>query len=362
MSRPFLPALTTAAAGLAALCLFAQSSPQSTTGAYNNLYKSWRDADPTLELDASTAGDTIATRATKDAGLVSAYGAAHAAALKDAAGQQAQNLQWLGANIIQPLPDLAPAADAIRFANRESSAVAASVATFANDPDRAIQQLRQAFQQEQAALQALRTSVTQRQVVEEQAAKSAATAETDRAKALQEYTFLASALSQSADSMTQETTAWTAYYAKLADAAHGTSAPPPPTATASVAPRPPSITPVPLSRYVGVWSYRAGSAFFGSQPDMVDVAVHEDNGHATGTFFARFKLPPGTTADPVLRFQFSGDFKPTLRQTFQVTTQDGASGTIDLNPGVAFNELEVNFTTDVTAGKVHQGDMLLLKQ
>jgi hypothetical protein len=43
-------------------------------------------------------------------------------------------------------------------------------------------------------------------------------------------------------------------------------------------------------------------------------------------------------------------------------TNDGAAGTIELNPGVAFNELEVNFATDIKPGKVHQGDMILLKQ
>jgi hypothetical protein len=363
--RRFLPGLAAAAAGLATLCLFAQSS----SDAYRNLYKSWRDADPTLELDAAVAGDAIAIRAAQDASLASAYGAAHAAALKAAATQQSQNLQWLSSNTFQPLPDLAHAADGIRFATRESDAVAASVATFANDPDRVIQQLRQAFQHEQAALQALKTSITQRELAEDRAANDDANAEMDREKALREYTFLSSALAQSADSMTEETAAWTAYYAKLADAAHGAPTPPPPAAppsaapaSASIAPRPPSITPVPLTRYVGLWSYRAGSAFFGTQPEMVDLAVHEDNGQATGTFFGRFKLPAGSTENPVLRFQFSGDFKPTLVQTFKVTTEDGAAGTIDLNPGVAFNELEINFTTDVTPGKVHQGDTILLKQ
>jgi hypothetical protein len=349
--------LTAAAASFAGVCLFAQSGP----GAYDDLYKSWRDTDAGLELDAAAGGDAIATRAAKDAQLAAAYGAAHATVLKSVSVQQAQDLRWLSENAVQQLPDLAPAADGIRFANRESSAVSASVSTFGNDPDRAIQQLRVAFQQEQAALQALRTSLTQRQQAEEQAALAIAAAGLDRDRAMQEYTFLASALSQSADAVTQETAAWTAYYTKLADSAHSAAPPAPPTPVTSVAPRPPSITPVPLSRYVGLWSYRSGSAFFGSQPEMVDVAVHEDNGHATGTFFARFKLSAGA-GDAILRFQFSGDFTPTLRQTFKVVTEDGVTGTIDLNPGVAFNELEVNFTTEVTPGKVNQGDMLLLKQ
>ena len=94
----------------------------------------------------------------------------------------------------------------------------------------------------------------------------------------------------------------------------------------------------------------------------MDVTVHEENGHATGTFFGRFKLPPGSTGDPVLRFEFSGDFRATFNQTFTVTTSDGATGTIDLIPAGAFNLIEVNFSTAIKAGKIHQGDMLLLKQ
>ncbi len=273
---------------------------------------------------------------------------------------------------MQPLPELAPAPDEIRFVNREATQVAATAASFANDPDRAIQQLRQAYQREQAALEGLKTSIADRQRAEDKAVKSVPAAEQARARAMQQYTLLSSALTQSVEAMNLETAAWAAYYSKLADAAKSfapASPPPAPASGSSIQPAPapavpraPSITPVPLTRYVGVWSFRANSPFFGSEPEIVDVVVHEDSGHAAGTFYARFKLPPGGAGDPVLRFEFSGDFKPTLKQTFTLTTNEGASGTVDLNPGVAFNELEVNFTTDLKPGKVHQGDMVLLKQ
>jgi hypothetical protein len=348
---------------LAALCLVAQSSRD----AYRNLYRTWREADPSLELDAATAaGEALASRAARNATLAASYGAAHTTTLKSTAEQQQQSLQWLGTATLQPLPDLASAAEEIRFANRESAAVSAGIAAFANDPDKAIQQLRQAFQREQAALDVLKTSVTDRQQTEEKAFQTVSGAEQARAKAMQQFALLSSALTQSADAMNRETADWAAYYSKLEDAARApttdASSNAAPAASASALPRAPSITPVPLTRYIGVWSYRPGSAFFGSQPEVVDVTVHEENGHASGTFYARFKLPPGNTGDPVLRFDFSGDFKPTLNQTFTLTTADGAAGTIDLNPGIAFNELEVNFTTDVTPGKIHQGDILLLKQ
>jgi len=133
-------------------------------------------------------------------------------------------------------------------------------------------------------------------------------------------------------------------------------------ASADPAPRGPSVTPLPLSRYVGTWSYQAGSPFHGPEPEMVDVIVHEENGHATGTFSARFKLPPGSAEDPVLRFSFSGELRATRYQTFALETGDGAKGTIELIPGGPFNVLEVNFETEVKAGKIHQGDLLLVKQ
>jgi hypothetical protein len=355
---------------LAALYLMAQSRRD----AYRGLYRTWREADPSLELDAAaaTTGEALASRAEKAASLAAAYASAHAATLKETSEQQGQNLQWLGTNIVQPLPELAPAPDELRFANREAIKVGASAAAFANDPDRAIQQLRQAYQREQAALEGLKASIADRQRAEDKAVKSVSAAEQARAKAMQQYTFLSSALTQSVDAMNREAAAWAAYYSKLADAARIPSAAPPPAepasassiqpASAPAAPRAPSVTPVPLTRYMGVWSFHTGSPFFGSEPEIVDVVVHEDNGRATGTFYARFKAPPGSTGDPVLRFEFSGDFKPTLKQTFTLTTNEGAAGTVDLNPGVAFNELEVNFSTDIQPGKVHQGDMVLLKQ
>ena len=360
------------AAGLCLLAAVCYLAAQTNRESYRSLYRAWREADPNLEIDAATAApDALASRAGKAAQFAASYTAARSAAIKDSAAQQAPNQQWLDANSLQPLPTLASTADEIRFINRESAADAASVSTFANDPDRAIQQLRQAFQREQAALEALRSAIAGRQQAEDRHLKSITAAELARAKAAQEFSFLSSALTESATEMNQESAAWAAYYSKLASAATA-PAPPPASApvssapsapaSASVAPAKPSLTPVPLLRYTGVWSYRVGSAYFGSPPEVVDFTLHEDNGHATGTFYGRFKLPAGSTGDPVLRFEFSGDFMPTVSQTFKFTTHEGAAGTLELTPGVAFNELEVNFTTEIKPGKIHQGDMILLKQ
>ncbi len=360
-----------------ALCLFAQSTPRD---GYRSAYKSWREADPALERDAATAGEALAPRAAKVADAAAAFSAARLAYLRDVSDRQAENLRWLRETDVQPVPDLSPAPDMIRFLNREINTAGTSAAAFAKDPDRAIQQLRQAFDREKAALEALRAAVTDRQKAEEKSSKAVLAAEQARAQALEQYPLLAAALAQSADAMKQESEKWAAYYPALADASRMAAAPVSPGPVSSVpassvqgdaarviasadpAPRAPSITPLPLSRYVGIWSYQTGGLFHGPEPEVVDVVVHEESGRATGTFYARFKLPPGSSGDPVLRFNFSGDFRPTRNQTFALETNDGAKGSVDLIPGGPFNVLEVNFETEVKAEKIHQGDLLLVKQ
>jgi hypothetical protein len=357
-----------------ALCLFAQPGPSRDD--YRAAYKAWREADPGLERDAGSAGDALSPRTAKAAAAAAAYGAARIAFLQSVADRHAENLQWLRETEVRPLPDLSPAPDLIRFANRELNAVSASVSVFANDSDRALQQLRQAFEHERDTLEALRTAITDRQKTEEGATKAALNAEQARGRALEQYPLLATALAQSEGLMKQEAAAWAAYYPALAEASRAPATPvsaaPPASGEAarniaSAAPAPaivraPSITTLPLSRYVGIWGYHAGDLFLGSEPELVDLVVHEENGRATGTLYARFKLRAGNSDDPVLRLTFSGDFAASRIQTFALETSDGAKGTIELHPGVAFNQLEVNFNTESKAGKIHQGDMVLVKQ
>jgi hypothetical protein len=206
-----------------------------------------------------------------------------------------------------------------------------------------------------------------------------------RAKALEQYQGALGAISGSETSLDKETAAWAAYYQKLAQGARGaapqsvaptvstTTALPPggpaaggPAAggPAAVTPtRAPSITPLPLARYTGAWTYpTVGGMFHGPEPEFVDFVVHEQNGHADGTLYARFKLPPGSAGDPLVRFDFSGDFKNTRNQSFNLMTSDGARGTVDLIPGTAFNLLEVTFQTEPRAGKIRAGDLLLVKK
>ncbi len=133
--------------------------------------------------DAGTAGEALDPRTAKAADAAAAFGTARGAFLRDLSERQAHNLQWLVENEVQPLPDLSPAPDLIRFTDREIAIVGTSVSTFANVPDRAIQQLRQAYQREQAALAAFRAAVTDRQRAEERATQAALAAEQARGKA-----------------------------------------------------------------------------------------------------------------------------------------------------------------------------------
>jgi hypothetical protein len=94
----------------------------------------------------------------------------------------------------------------------------------------------------------------------------------------------------------------------------------------------------------------------------VDLVIHEQDGHAVGTLFARFKLPPASKDDPVLRFDFKGDFKGSRNQLFALETSDGAKGSIELIPGPAFNLLEINFLIDQKPGKIRQANAVLIKK
>ena len=136
-----------------------------------------------------------------------------------------------------------------------------------------------------------------------------------------------------------------------------------PVSPAPVTPSGRSLAPVPLSRYVGAWTYPVrNTLFYGAEPEFVDLVVHEENGQATGTLYARFKLPQGSSGDPILRFDFAGSFQNARSQSFSLETSDGAKGTVELLPGPAFNLIEVNFLTEARPGKVRQANFLLVKR
>ncbi len=348
----------------AALCLTAQID----RSAYREAYRAWREADPKLEADASSAGAALSARTSKDADLAAAYYAAHADALRKLATNRTADFEWLRDNALRPLPDLAPVSDEIRFANSEITALTAGASTLSNDRDPAIQRLVQAFQREQAALEDLKTSIAERQEAENEAIKIVTVAEQSRATAASHLLSLSASLTQAAELMNQESDAWADYYSKLAmSAAEAAATPPPPaepkpaTAAAEPALPRPSITPLPLSRYVGSWGYQAGDMFHGPEPQSVDVTVKEENGHATGTFTGRFKAADATSGETVVKFEFSGDFRNTRNQSFTFQTSDGAMGKVELAPGGPLNVLEVIFEIEGPTGS-QQAGITLVKQ
>jgi hypothetical protein len=328
---------------------------------YRAAYRDWRTADPNLEHDAGTAGAELAPRVEKVQAQATRYGTARMEFLAQSAAVEDQRLHWLDS-----APD-APSGmiddNAANVVATETRNVKRNADVFAADPDAGIRELRTMLERESQALAALTTSMDRRKQAADQVKKANVSVaqqqvhSMDEAHAIEQYSRQASADSGA------ETAAWAGYYALLADGARGVSASAPAvTASAPAAPKP-TVTPLPLARYVGAWVFPVtGGLYHGAQPEFVDLVVHETDGHADGTLFARFKLPPGSTGDPVLRFDFAGDFQPTRSQKFPLTTSEGAKGTIELLPGPAFNLLEVNFDTDPRPGKVHQGNVVLIKK
>ena len=123
------------------------------------------------------------------------------------------------------------------------------------------------------------------------------------------------------------------------------------------------VTPAPLVRYIGAWTYpTVGAHYHGVQPQSAELVVREENGQASGTLTARFKLPAGSTDNPVVRFDFAGAFQNSRVQRFAVTAGGGGTGTLELIPGPAFYLLEVNFNTGDQPGMIRQGNFLLIKK
>jgi hypothetical protein len=102
--------------------------------------------------------------------------------------------------------------------------------------------------------------------------------------------------------------------------------------------------------------------YHGIQPESADLVVREENGKASGTLTARFRLPAGSADNPMVRLDFAGAFGGARAQKFAITTAGGATGTLELIPGPAFNLLEVNFNTGDRPGTIRQGNFMLIKK
>jgi hypothetical protein len=201
------------------------------------------------------------------------------------------------------------------------------------------QQLRQSLDASGAL--AANESIQARQKTVAATTAAATALEQVRVRAAETIGAETSALSQNSVQLEKETAAWAAYYEGLAKAIQIANAPPPPRVEVTTAvPRNDSAPGVPRARYVGAWTYPVSNGIYhGAQPEFVDVVVHETNGHADGTLFARFKLS-GSATDPLVRFDFQGDFAAAPLQRFPLMTSEGTGGTIELIPGPAFNLLK----------------------
>jgi hypothetical protein len=405
-------------AGVALAAMAALMVAQSTREAYRDAYRLWHEADPNLEHDAATATGPIGAQADRVAAEAAHYYAERRAFFDRFSQESAQKLAWLEA----PPPQAGPSRSigANNFVATQTAAVRKGIDNFAGDPDKGIQQVRMMLTRENIALIALGASQVERDKATAEADAALAAVEQAWHKASDLHREAAEGFAKPLAALDQEAPAWVDYYRTFSDAARAATsdtgrvisdtsshvnsaatpratvdptqpatsdtsrvaapeptrgAPPdsaratPPDAGPSTSARPaepsvrPAITPVPLVRYTGDWQYPLADGFFhGPQPEFIDLEVREEDGHCTGHMVGRFKLPVGADGDPILRFEFSGDFKNTRSQRFTLVTSDGAQGTIDLIPGPAFNLLEINVQVAAPAGKIRQANMLLIKK
>ena len=365
-----------------AVAAFAQAPLQDGRAAQQEAYRQWHATDPNLERDATSAGATLGARADK----VAAQAAKYFSLRKDYLESRAADARRSD-SLLEPenvAPDALPNLD--RFLSVQDTILRSSINTVAHNPDRAIQQLRAALERERAAIAAIGTALKDSQKSQDAAVQTSRAVEEARAKTSEDYRKLAAGLQDSEQLADKSGAAWAAYYRALSDAARGATAPVTSSGPAlplagreptAVAPGTPAVSnsaaatapaarpapPVPLVRYVGAWTYpTAGAHYHGAQPESADLVVREENGKASGSLSARFRLPAGSTGNPVVRFDFTGAFGSSRVQRFAITTSSGLTGTLELIPGPAFNLLEVNFNIDDKPGTIHQGNFLLIKQ
>jgi hypothetical protein len=360
--------------GVTALGLMAQQFSRET---YRDAYRVWREAEPDLERAAGAGGNPLDERARHAAAEATNFGQTRSTFLRQLAEKQKQNYLPLQDTVLLIVADVAPAREVRPLVDAETATVQKSIATFADETDPGLQKLRQVLEREQTALASLDAAIAQREKAQATVTRSENASEQARIKVFSAYQSMAGAVTESAAMVDKETAAWTNYYPALAENARGvrssigatsvpsTAAPAPSVSSGAPAGAllAPGITPLPLPRYTGEWVYpTVNGMFHGSEPETVDLTVHEENGRGTGTFFARFKLPAGGKVDPVVRFDFSGDFAATRNQKFSIVSSNGAEGTIELMPGNAFNLLEINFQMSPMPGKINSADLLLVKK
>jgi hypothetical protein len=364
-------ALLTAALFCGAAGLIGQTSRDQ----YRQAYNVWQQVQANLERDAGNGGAPQVAQADRSASAAASFEATRAAYVKSASDDAVRRRSILQNATTRTSPDLMPP-EVASLAAGELLTVNKAIAKFTADKDPGIQQLRQSLERERVALVALSNTIQTRQATVAATSEASAALELARARAAEAFSDQASQLARNAALLEMERAAWADYYSKLADAIQNANLPAPaPTAAPPVdvstnaappasapAPRSNSVSPVPLIRYVGEWTFPVvNGVFHGAKPVSVELAVRENNGHAEGTLSGRFQPPPGVT-DPVVQFTFEGEIAATPTQRFTLKGNDGRSGVIELIPGPAFNLLEVNFQMDLRPNKIRSGNFILVKK
>jgi len=333
-------------------------------------YRAWREADPNLEREAAAGGAPIAQRADRLSAEAGKFAAARKALLESVAQDQAVQVSLLDASPIAPESAAVSTVLDAQFIAAEDAHLTRMIRAFAGNRDKGIQRLKLALEKERTALNALSEAIAERQKSADGVQAASGAAEAARAKAMGEMRPMLDAANEAAGATSSEAAAWAEYYRKIGEGAQGEATPitvvPPGVQAVTLnnpAPAQPNVTPLPLVRYIGAWTYPASNGVFhGAQPEMVELEVSEANGQAKGTLTARFKLPPGNIGDPALRFEFSGPLQSTRNQVFNLVTDNGVKGRVELIPGAAFNLLEVTFQTESNPTKIRMADVVLVKK
>ena len=153
----------------------------------------------------------MGARADKAAAEAAKYFVAQKTSLESLAADTAQK-----ASAVAPLtltPETSPNLDT--YLAGHNTVLSSSIDTIAKDPDRGIQQLRQALERERAAVTALSAGSKDAQKTREAVAQTASSAEEARLRTVETYQKLATSLQQSVKLTEQSGTAWAGYYPAL---------------------------------------------------------------------------------------------------------------------------------------------------
>ncbi|MEO8097048.1 MAG: hypothetical protein ABI811_05060 [Acidobacteriota bacterium] len=372
---------------ISTLLLFATAlTAQTPRDAYRAAHQAWRQADPLLENKAGTPAPEFPVDVQRSADAAKSFATARTAFLASNAELSPAQQQWAAETIVRPQLLLAASAEEQRMLANATQFLSTAVTNFAAVRDPAIQQVRQAMERERAAIAALTEAMSARRKSLDEATGADQDAARAHDAAVKALLAGSTARAQITDQLRREAAGWETYYNLLLEGAtlgSRTSSTPARAGTATVAgnlpgpnlpgpnlpaPAKPAAqprsqgNPSAAARFTGAWMYAPRGAFFGAQPETIDLNVSEENGRVTGTLRGRFVVPAGSGGDPAVQFTFSGELQTTRNQTFPLQTADGTAGTVELIPGGAFNLLEVNFQMAARTNKIRTANFVLVKK